>query len=276
MQLKDKTVIVTGGGRGIGRALAIAFAKEGAKVAVADLNADEAKAAAAQIIADGTECLGIACDVTNESDIRNLVSETQRHLGPIDLFCSNAGIFIGEPDHSASASNEDWQANWDVHVMAHVYAARAVLPGMIERGSGYLVQMASAAGLLSQIGGAAYSTTKHAAVGFAESLAITHGDDGIKVSVICPQYVATPMLGYEQGNATIETKGVLTAEQVAKAVIDGIETEQFLILPHSEVADYIQLKSGNYDRWLGGMRKLRRNIIKKLGSTRLTEMHKLI
>ncbi len=276
MHLKNKTVIVTGGGRGIGKALAIAFAAEGARLVVADLNSDEARSTAEHIDEAGVTCIGIGCDVTNESDIVNLVAKTEERFGPVDLFCSNAGIFIGEPDHSASASNEDWQANWNVHVMAHVYAARAVLPGMIERGSGYLVQMASAAGLLSQIGGATYSTTKHAAVGFAESLSITHGDDGIKVSVICPQYVATPMLGYEEGNAKIETHGVLSAEQVASAVMKGIEAEEFLILPHPEVAEFIQFKSGNYDRWLGGMRKLRRNILSKLGSTRLTDMHKLV
>jgi len=271
MQLKDKTTIVTGGGRGIGRALCIAFAAEGARVVVADLNADEAEATAAMI-----NGLSVACGVSRESDIKNLVATTQGHYGAVDLFCSNAGIFKGEPDHSASASNADWQACWNVHVMAHVYAARAVLPGMIERGSGYLVHMASAAGLLSQIGDAAYSTTKHAAVGFAESLSITHGDDGIKVSVICPQYVATPMLGYDADNAIIETPNVITSKQVAAAVVAGIEAEQFLILPHPEVADFIKRKSNNYDRWLGGMRKLRRNIVSKLGSTRPVEMHKLV
>lgn len=271
MQLQDKHIIVTGGGSGIGKALCIAFASQGANVSVADLNIDNARSTADQIGG-----VGFSCDVTNESDIKDLVVNTESQLGPVDLFCSNAGIFKGEPGHAASASNEDWQANWNVHVMAHVYAARAVLPGMIERGNGYLLQMASAAGLLSQIGDAAYSTTKHAAIGFAESLSITHGDDGIKVSVICPQYVATPMLGYDEGNPVTNTPGVITAEQVATAVLAGIKAEQFLILPHPEVADYVQLKSGNYDRWLGGMRKLRRNIVNKLGSTRLVEMHKLI
>jgi NAD(P)-dependent dehydrogenase (short-subunit alcohol dehydrogenase family) len=271
MNLQDKTVVVTGGGRGIGKALCIAFAAEGAKVAVADVNIEDATATATQI-----NGIAVACDVTSEADINNLVSVTEQQLGPIDLFCSNAGIFRGEPDHSASASNDDWLACWNVHVMAQVYAARAVLPGMIERGSGYLVQMASAAGLLSQIGDAAYSTTKHASVGFAESLAITHGDDGIKVSVICPQYVATPMLGYDEDKATIETAGVISPEQVARAVIAGVQQEQFLILPHPEVAEYIQFKSSNYDRWLGGMRKLRRKVIAKLGNTRAVEMHKYV
>lgn len=276
MQLKDKTVIITGGGSGIGKALSVAFAAQGAKVAIADLNIDQAKATAKQIDAHSNSCFGIGCDVTNEAEIARLVTETEQQFGPIDLFCSNAGIYTGEPDHSASASNEDWQANWNVHVMAHVYAARAVLPGMIKRGSGYLVQMASAAGLLSQIGGAAYSTTKHAAVGFAESLAITHGDDGIKVSVVCPMYVATPMLGYEEDHAPIESQSVISAEQVASAVIKGIETEQFLILPHPEVAEFIKGKSDNHDRWLGGMQKLRRRIINKTGNTHLAEIHKFI
>ena len=190
MKLIDKTVIVTGGARGIGRALCRAFAANGARVVVADLLEEHAKIVAAEI-----EGLGVGCDVTNESEIQTLVRDAEKQYGPIDLFCSNAGICVGEPDHSASASNEAWQTCWDIHVMAHVYAARAVLPSMIARGEGYFVQMASAAGLLSQIGDAAYSASKHAAVGFAESLSITHGDDGIKVSVICPQYVATPMLG---------------------------------------------------------------------------------
>ena len=214
MQLKDKSVVVTGGGRGIGKALCVAFAAEGARVTVADLNIDDATATATQI-----NGLAVRCDVTSESDVIELVAVTEQHFGPVDLFCSNAGIFRGEPDHSASASNDDWKACWDVHVMAHVFAARAVLPSMIERGSGYFVQMASAAGLLSQIGDAAYSTTKHAAVGFAESLSITHGDDGIKVSVICPQYVATPMLGYNESDSVAELPGVITPDQVAQAVV---------------------------------------------------------
>ena len=169
MNLKDKTVIVTGGARGIGRALCVRFAKAGARVVVADRMKDEA-----QETANVIEGMAISCDVSKEADIQNLVTKTQDHFGPIDLFCSNAGVCFGEPDTSASASNEVWQTCWDIHVMAHVYAARAVLPSMIERGGGYFLQMASAAGLLSQIGDAAYSATKHAAVGFAESLHITH------------------------------------------------------------------------------------------------------
>ncbi len=271
MKLNNKTVIVTGGARGIGRALCQAFAKLGASVVVADMLEDDAKSTAAEI-----EGLGVSCDVSRESDIENLVRIAEEQFGPIDMFCSNAGICVGEPDHSASASNETWQACWDIHVMAHVYAARAVLPSMITRGEGYFVQMASAAGLLSQIGDAAYSASKHAAVGFAESLSITHGDDGIKVSVICPQYVATPILGYNEGEGIDQYPGVISPEQVAESVVQGIEAEQFLILPHPDVEQFIQFKSANYDRWLSGMRKLRRKIVSEIGSTKLEEMHKLV
>jgi NAD(P)-dependent dehydrogenase (short-subunit alcohol dehydrogenase family) len=271
MKVTDKTVVVTGGARGIGKALALAFKNEGARVVIADLLAHEAAATATQIGA-----LGVACDVTNEADIQRLVDIAQKKYGPIDIFCSNAGICMGEPSHSASADNDTWQACWDVHVMAHVYAARAVLPSMIERGEGYFVQMSSAAGLLSQIGDAAYSASKHAAVGFAESLSITHGDDGIKVSVVCPQYVATPMLGYGEDEGLNEYPGVISPSAVAGSVIQGIEAEEFLILPHPEVEQYIQAKTANYGRWLGAMRKLRRNIVSKVGSTRLVDMHKLI
>lgn len=160
--------------------------------------------------------------------------------------------------------------------MAHVYAARAVLPSMLERGEGYFVQMASAAGLLSQIGDAAYSASKHATVGFAESLSITHGDDGIKISVVCPQYVATPMLGYSENEDSDQFPGVISPIELARTVVEGIEAEKFLILPHPDVAKFIQHKTADYDRWLGGMRKLRRNILSEIGSTRLEEMHKLI
>ena len=257
--------------RGIGKALSVAFIREGARVVVADLLADEAAATAREIGG-----LGVACDVSRESDIQQLVATTEQEYGPIDLFCSNAGICVGEPDHSASASNDTWQACWNIHVMAHVYAARAVLPSMIERGEGYFVQMASAAGLLSQIGDAAYSASKHAAVGFAESLSITHADDGIKVSVICPQYVATSMLGYDAGEGIDQYPGVISPEQVADTVLQGVDAEKFLILPHAEVEQFVQFKTANYDRWLGGMRKLRRNIMSQIGSTRLEDMHKLV
>lgn len=270
MNLKDRNVVVTGGASGIGRALCRRFAREGANVVVADLDLDAANRVAA-------ECRGLAvrCDVGKESDIKQLVASAEQCYGPVDLFCSNAGLFFGEAEHSASAANAAWQTSWEVHVMAHVYAARAVLPAMIERGEGYLVNVASAAGLLSQIGDAAYSATKHAAVGFAESLSITHHDDGIRVSVVCPQYVATPMLGYGD-DETGDVDGVISPADLADTVLEGIAQERFLILPHPQVADYIRHKGADYDRWIGGMRKLRRKVVDKAGSVNAKDVFKLV
>ena len=271
MKLNDKTVVVTGGASGIGRAFSLRFAAEGARVVVADLAEEKA-----QRTAERVQGLAVSCDVTKEADVQNLVAQTEREFGPIDLFCSNAGVCLGELGFATSASNAQWQTCWDVHVMAHVFAARAVLPGMIDRGGGYFLQMASAAGLLNQIGDAAYSTTKHAALGFAEALAITHGDDGIKVSVICPQYVATPMLGYEDDDQSSAPPGVITPQQVAESVVEGLEEERFLILPHPDVEKFRQHKAADYDRWIRGMRRLRSNIISEIGTTRLEDMHKLV
>ena len=271
MEMDGKVAVVTGGASGIGAALARRFAAAGARVVVADLNLDAARA-----VADEFDGLGVACDVTREADIQALVAVAEKKVGAIDLFCSNAGVASGEPDHAASASNEAWQTSWDVHVMSHVYAARAVLPGMIARGNGYLLQMASAAGLLNQIGDAAYSTTKHAAVGFAESLAITHGEQGIKVSVICPLYVATPLIGYANAAEAADLPNVLAPEQVADAVLEGIRSENFLILPHPEVETYFQRKADDTDRWISAMRKLRSRIMDQIGTTRIEEMHRLV
>ena len=271
MRLKNKTVIITGGASGIGRALAERFAEEGAKVALADLAIEKAETVAKKIGG-----LAIACDVTKEIDIQKAVQWTEAKFGPLNIFCSNAGVSFGESNLVTSASNAKWQTSWEVHVMAHVYAARAALPGMIERGGGYFLQTVSAAGLLNQIGDAAYSTTKHASLGFAEALSITHGDDGIKVSVLCPQYVATPMLGYGNDVCLNRPAGVISAREVADSVVEGIAEERFLILPHPVVEQYRRNKTENYERWLGGMRKLRRGIIAKIGSTRLEDMHKVI
>jgi NAD(P)-dependent dehydrogenase (short-subunit alcohol dehydrogenase family) len=271
MQLNGKTVVVTGGAQGIGAALSRRFAAAEANVVVADLDASASQAVAAQFGG-----LGVACDVTSEEQIQQLVASTQAKFGAIDLFCSNAGVCLGEPDLATSASNADWQKCWDIHVMSHVYAARAVLPAMVARGDGYFVQMASAAGLLSQIGDAAYSASKHAAVGFAESLAITHGADGIKVSVVCPQYVATPMLGYSGTQAQNTAPGVLSAEDVAQAVMEGIEEERFLVLPHPQVEKFVQHKANDYDRWINGMQRLRTKIMHEVGSTDLEKMHRFV
>jgi NAD(P)-dependent dehydrogenase (short-subunit alcohol dehydrogenase family) len=257
MNLADKVVIVTGGGNGIGRGLCERFHAEGArKVVVADLEEASARAVASTLHGDA-----FGVDVRDESQIGAMVAEVERRYGQVDLFCSNAGILAldGEPWWATSASNETWQAMWEVHVMSHVWAARACLPGMLKRGEGYFLNTASAAGLLNQIGDAAYSTTKHAAIGFAEALAITHGDDGIKVSVLCPQAVATRMLGESDGG-TAAVDGILSVEQVAEEVVKGLDSERFLILPHKEVIEYRRRKAEDYDHWLGGMRKLRRTL----------------
>ena len=258
MQLRDKVVVVTGGANGIGKALCERFHQEGArKVVVADLEEANARKVAETV---GGDAYGV--DVRDEGQIAAMVTDVESRYGAIDLFCSNAGIIAldGEPWWATSAPNATWQAMWDIHVMSHVYAARACLPAMRERGEGYFLNTASAAGLLNQVGDAAYSTTKHAAIGFSESLAITHGDDGIKVSVLCPQAVATRMTGDvgDGDGGTAGVDGVLSVEQVAEAVVQGLDTEKFLILPHAEVEEYRQRKALDYDRWLGGMRKLRR------------------
>ena len=270
MKINDKTAIITGAASGIGKALAKRFVEAGARVMIADRSLE-----VLQKTADEIGATPFLCDVTNETEIQNLVAEAENTLGPIDIFCSNAGMAGGEPSHSASASNELWQTSFDVHVMAQVYAARAVLPAMIERGDGYIINMASAAGLLSQIGDAAYSATKHASVGFSESLAITHGDDGIKVSVICPQYVATSLTGYKEGGKTELNHGTITVEAAVDAIMAGIHEDRFMILTHPEVENFFQKKASDYNRWISGMRKMRRNIIEAVGSTHLKDMHKL-
>jgi len=258
MNLQDKVAVVTGGAMGIGRALCQRFAAEGARaVVVADLEFDKAQQVAAEIGG-----VAVKTDVSNEADIINLVKQATEQFGRIDLFCSNAGI-IGKPG-GAEVSNEDWQEIFGVNVMAHIYAARAVLPQMIARGEGYLLQTASAAGLLTQIGSAPYSVTKHAAVAFAEWLSITHADRGVKVSCLCPQGVRTRMLLGEDGTGeNFLVAGSVSPEEVADCVIKGLAEERFLILPHPEVADYFQRKANDYDRWLRGMRRLQTNVLDK-------------
>jgi NAD(P)-dependent dehydrogenase (short-subunit alcohol dehydrogenase family) len=257
MEVAGKVIVVTGGGSGIGRALAERFHAEGAKhISVADLNE-----AGAQQTATAVDGVAFRCDVANEADIQLLVRETESKAGPIDLFCSNAGVLSADPDfdNAASAPEVVWAQGWGVHVMAHVYAARAVLPGMIARGNGWLLNTVSAAGLLSQIGSAVYSTTKHAAIGLAESLAIAHKDHGVGVSVLCPQGVHTAMT-HGQFFAGADVDGVITAQDVAEAAMLGLRAEKFLILPHPNVAGYMKMKGENYERWIGGMVKLRRRI----------------
>lgn len=271
MQLKGRTTVITGAAKGIGAAMAIRFAKEGAQVVLADTDIEPLES-----LAESINGLAVHCDVTRESDIQSVVKAAADRYGQVDLFCSNAGLIMDEPGHAASGTDESWQRCWQVHVMAHVYAARAVLPSMIERGEGYLLNMCSAAGLLNQIGNAAYSTTKHAAVGFAESVAITHKQDGIKVSVICPQYVATPLLGYSDVTPADLPDGTITAASVAESVVEGVGRETFLILPHPQVANYISFKSADYDKWLKSMVALRDKVTTESGGVDVREMHKFI
>jgi NAD(P)-dependent dehydrogenase (short-subunit alcohol dehydrogenase family) len=257
VELRDRVVVVTGGGSGIGEALARAAAAAGARaVVVADLHGDEASRVAADI--GGT---GVALDVREEAAIVGLVAETEERHGPVDLFCSNAGIVstggVEEPD-------ERIQAMWEIHVLSHIYAARAVLPSMIARGEGYLLNTASAAGLLTQIGSMAYSVTKHAAVGLAEWLSVSHHHQGIRVSVLCPQAVRTNLLAnspIDVGETEIGTSGpaggdgVLEPADVAAACLEALREERFWVLPHPEVAVYHRRKAEDVDRWLAGMRR---------------------
>ncbi len=256
MQLTGKIVVVTGAAQGIGRALCERFHAEGAaKVIAADLNIDGAAETA-----DRVGGLAFACDVSQAQEVAAMVEKVQADVGPIDLYASNAGILARDPDFNdaSSASEEDWARSWGVNVMGHVHAVRALLPAWRERREGYFLATVSAAGLLSQVGSATYSTTKHAALGFCEHLAITHKDDGIKVSALCPQGVDTAMARGADAKTPALLDGLLSPEAVAEAVVQGLAAEQFLILPHTRVAQYMLNKATNYDRWLGGMVKLRR------------------
>lgn len=249
MELKDRVCVITGGSGGIGRAMAKAFLAQGAKaVVLADLHADAVQAAAREI-----GCEGVACNVTNEADIQRLVADTLARHGRIDLFCSNAGA--GGKGLLTDASNAVWQAQWDLHVMAHLYAARAVLPSMLARKEGYLLNTASAAGLLAALGSGPYTVSKAAAVKLAEFLSITHGEDGIRVSVLCPQGVNTAMAPKSLGDG--QTDGIIEADELAKVVVEAIRAERFYVLPHPEVEEYVRRKGDNIERWLRGMRRLR-------------------
>lgn len=256
MKLKDQVVVVTGGGHGIGRALCRRFAAEGARsVVVADMDAD----AAAQV-ANEIGGLAVKTDVSVEAEVCALVEQACARYERIDLFCSNAGI--GGKPGGVEVANEVWQRLWEVNVMAHVYAARAVLPHMLAHGGGYLLQTVSAAGLLTQIGNAGYSVTKHAALALAEWLAITYGDAGLKVSCLCPQGVRTDLLfNSEYGmKSQFLIANALEPEEVAEATVQGLAAESFLILPHPEVAEYFKRKANDYDRWLRGMRRFQAQI----------------
>ena len=250
MEITNKVIVVTGGAGGIGLAIAKEFIKEGPKIVILlDISFKNFDFKDEKILCE-------QCDVTNELSIQNLIDKINLDFGLIDIFCSNAGILsLG----SEQTSNEDWSKNWNLHVMSHVFAAKKLLPDMLRRGSGYFVNTASAAGLLSHIDSITYSTTKHAAIGLAEWLAITYGKKGIGVSILCPQAVETAMTkGREKEVSALD--GMMKPEDVAIDVINAIKDEVFLISPHDEVVGYFQNKANNYSRWIGGMQKLRQTL----------------
>ena len=255
MRVQNKVVVVTGGANGIGRALCRRFAAEGARtIVVADIEHEAARA-----VADEIGGLAMDADVSSESDIQMVVDEILKRYGQIDLFCSNAGIGV---EGDCCAPDRDWLRSWEINVMGHVYASRAVLPGMLARRDGYLLQTVSAAGLLTMLGSAPYAVSKHAALGLAEWLSITYGDQGIKVSALCPMGVKTRMLeGAEFGGGTFLLDDAISPEAVADAVIEGLDSEQFLIAPHPKVREHFRRKADDYDRWLAGMRRLKANMI---------------
>lgn len=256
MELSGRHVVVTGGGGGIGSALARRFVAEGARVVVADRHR-----AAAQAVAEEIGALAVEFDAAREDGVKALIAEAGAANGAVDIFVSNAGVpgGMGGPE----VPDELWEEAWRVNVMAHVWAARALLPEMLDRGEGYLINTASAAGLLTQVSSLVYSVTKHAAVALAEWLAIEYGDSGIRVSCICPQGVRTPMLESAMDEpasaAALLAGGVIEPDEVAEAVVRGIEQERLLILPHEEVAGFMALKGSEPERWIAGMRRLVRN-----------------
>jgi len=261
MEIQGRVVVVTGGGGGIGAGMCRAFAQNGAAaVAVADIDEDAARQVAEQVEQAGARPLAAPVDVGNEADVQALVDRVESTLGPVDLFCANAGIMVAG---GIDVPDDDWDRIWRVNVKSHIYAARAVVPRMVERGHGYLLHTASAAGLLTQLGAAPYSVTKHAVVAFAEWLSITYGDRGITVSCLCPQAVETAMtgpmsrLGSERpiGSGTAASDGMLQPADVAATVVEALAEERFLVLPHAQVATYEKRRADDRDRWLRGMRR---------------------
>ncbi len=259
MQLEDRTVVITGAGRGIGRALALRCAQEGARVAACDVDQRTAAAIGAEL---GERHLALTCDVRREQDVRDVLEAARSRLGAVDVFVANAGV--AEGGDPVSTPDAVWDRAFDVNVRAHVYAARALLPGWLERGEGCFVSVASAAGLLTQVGSAPYAVSKHAAVAFAEWLSVTYGDRGVQVSCVCPMGVNTAMLQPGEdgalddlGRHVVRTAGdVVEPEAVAQLIVEAIGDGRFLVLPHPEVLTFFQRKGADYERWLSGMRRL--------------------
>ena len=271
MDLHGKTAVVTGAASGIGRALAEHLARAGARVAISDIDFDGALRVAAGIESERPGgAVPVACDVALEGEVGNLVDRAEAAFGPVDLFCANAGVGGG---HDIDTPDEGWDHAWAVNVQAHVYAARRLVPGWVERGEGYFLSTASAAGLLTALGSAPYSVSKHAAVGFAEWLDITYRDRGVRVSCLCPMAVDTRLLNESAElpgrqrltyNVMVSTGEVLSPDAVAEAALEGIRDERFLILPHPEVAAYMQAKAGDTQGWLDGMRRLQARHLREL------------
>lgn len=261
MKLADRCIVITGAASGIGRALALRFARERPRgLVLADLPRQQpalAALAAGLEAGDGSArppvpAIAVPTDVADEAAVRALVAAAETRFGHVDVFCSNAGLIRDGSEHAPDA---DWDLSWQVHVMAHVHAARAVVPGMRARGEGYLLNTASAAGLITSLPSATYAVSKHAAVALAEWLAIRHGDAGVRVSVLCPQAVDTPMIRDRAGAAAAANDGVIGADALAECVVEGMDAESFLILPHPQVLEYFRRKGADYDRWIGGMRR---------------------
>ena len=270
MNFKNQTILITGGAQGIGLSLSKKFSSMGANVVIADKHKETTD------IAQHFGGFGYVCDVTQEEQINSFITFAEQTLGAVHCFISNAGTIFVDPDHVASASNKTWELSWKLHVMSHVYATRRLLPGMLGRKYGYLVNTASAAGLLYQIGDAPYSASKAAAISFSEGIAISHGDEGIRSSVICPQYVASNLLGFSNPEDAKSLEGLLSPEVVAEKVFEAMCREEFLILPHPRVQKYLSKKVADYDRWIDGMRKLKKKSIDKRGSAKPLDILHLV
>lgn len=258
MDIRGRVVVVTGAGRGIGAAMCRQFAAAGAEIVVVSDRDEEAAMSVASGL--GTAGWAVRCDVAVESEVQGLVTQVLERVGRIDIFCSNAGITV---KGGVEATNAEWQRMWDVNVMSRIYAARAVVPGMLQQGRGYFVQTASAAGLLTEIGSASYSVTKHADLALAEWLSVCYGREGIRVSCVCPLGVETDMLDDDDPVHRYLHLHSITADAAAAEILRGIELETFLILPHPEVLEFYRLKGENYDRWLRGMQRLRQKLVRQ-------------
>ena len=253
MELTDKVIVVTGAASGIGKAMARRFAAEGPRgLVLADLNLR-----AAEEVALAIGGIAIETDVSSPEANKRLIEMTEDRFGPIDLFCANAGYGVAGDEQS---DPDEWDRMWQVNLMSHVHAAKHLIPSWTARGKGYFLTTASAAGLLTNLKAAQYSVTKHAAVAFAEWLSVTYGDAGVKVSCLCPQFVRTPLVDAMSELEDLIGPSLIEPSVVADVVVEGLRAESFLILPHPEVENFFQNKANDYDRWLGGMRKLQRNV----------------